>query len=153
MKRISIILFIIAATMATAISAQNPGRNQRQKWFEEMKELKHEFLAKQLKLSDQQREKFFDIYDRMDEELERLNAENRELERKIKTTPAAKVTDVDYDQAIQSQLDLKGRECEIEKRYYAELRNVLSKKQLFELKAAEQEFRMQVMRQHRKIKK
>lgn len=153
MKRISVILFIIAVTMTTALSAQNNGRSQRQRWFEEMKELKHEFLAKQLKITDQQRDKFFEIYDRMDEELERLNADNRELERKIKTTPAAKVSDVDYDQAIQSQLDLKGRECEIEKRYYTELRNVLSKKQLFELKAAEQEFRMQIMRQHRKIKK
>lgn len=137
-----------------SVVAQKPDdAANRQKWFDEMKELKHEFLARQLKLTAEQRDKFFDIYDKMDEELGRLNHDTRQLERKIRQAPAGEVSDVDYDQAIQAQIDLKGRECDIEKRYYADLRGILTKKQLFELKNAEQEFRMQLMRQHRKLKK
>ncbi len=150
MKKLSILILLLIGTACLSANAQNPDRN-REQWLNEMRELKHDFLARQLRLSADQREKFFDIYDRMDEEMNRVQAEAKAAESRIYDADASAVTDADYDEAIDAQLTLKEKESEIEKRSYDELKAVLSRKQLFELKKAERDFTMQIMRQHRKI--
>lgn len=150
MKKLSILILLFIGTVCLSANAQNPDRN-REQWLSEMRELKHDFLARQLRLSADQREKFFDIYDRMDEEMNRVQAEAKAAESRIYDADASAVSDADYDEAINAQLALKEKESEIEKRSYEELKAVLSRKQLFELKKAERDFTMQIMRQHRKI--
>lgn len=150
MKKLSILIFLIIGTACLSLNAQNPDRN-REQWLSEMRELKHDFLARQLKLSAEQREKFFDIYDRMDEEMNRVQTEAKAAESRIYDADASAITEADYDEAINAQLALKEKESEIEKQSYEELKTVLTKKQLFELKKAERDFTMQIMRQHRRI--
>jgi len=150
MKKLSILILLIISSLCLNLNAQNPDRNHEQ-WLSEMRELKHDFLARQLKLSAEQREKFFDIYDRMDEEMNRVQAEAKAAESRIYDADASAITEADYDEAINAQLALKEKESEIEKQAYEELKTVLTKKQLFELKKAERDFTMQIMRQHRRI--
>lgn len=150
MKKLSILILLFIGTVCLGANAQNPDRN-REQWLSEMRELKHDFLARQLRLSADQREKFFDIYDRMDEDMNRVQAEAKAAESRIYDADASAISDADYDEAINAQLALKEKESEIEKRSYEELKTVLTRKQLFELKKAERDFAMQIMRQHRKI--
>lgn len=150
MKKLSFLILLIIGAACLSANAQSPERN-REQWMSEMRELKHDFLARQLKLSAEQREKFFDIYDRMDEEMDRAQAEARAAESRIYEAGDKNISEADYDEAINAQLALKAKESEIEKQSYEELKTVLTKKQLFELKKAERDFTMQIMRQHRKI--
>lgn len=131
--------FDASAAVGDDVEARNS------EWNEQMRQYKCDFLADQMGLSGAKKQQFTDIYSRMDEELTRLREDLRKAEARIASLKD-NATDVDYDQAIQTQLDLKGKECEVEKRYYAELRDVLTKKQLFELKRHERSFANILMR-------
>ncbi|MBQ1932825.1 MAG: hypothetical protein II360_04930, partial [Muribaculaceae bacterium] len=97
MKRISILILLIASIAQFAIADSDKG--EREQWFKEMREFKHKFLAKELGLTDQQLEAFFPIYDAMDSECQKLHRETRKLQRDIKKKKDNEVTDLEYEKA------------------------------------------------------
>lgn len=149
----------VSAAPAMTIAAQDTATAQtddagkRQKWLKDMRQYKHEFLIKQLNLTREQRDKFFALYDKMEDEINSLNSETREMERRIYDNPDGQVTDLEYELATKALVDLKGKECEIERGYYEQMADVVSKKQLFELKKAERDFSMQMMKHSRRSRK
>lgn len=152
MKKVFLFMLLFVATVVSA-SAQAP-QNERdmQQWLREVREYKHSFLAQKLDLSRDQQNKFFPIYDKMDDELAKLNAETRALEKKINDAPKGSVTDLEYDMAIQALFQLKAKEAEIENSYLDSFKGILSKEQLFKLKSCEKKFMMNMMRRHHEIK-
>jgi Spy/CpxP family protein refolding chaperone len=144
---ITLLIILLTATVAMAVQKDNGDKKQ---WLKEMREYKHSFLAKDLELSRDQQNKFFPIYDKMDDELMKVNGETRDLEQKV--ADSDKPSDLEYDMAIQAIFDLKGKEAEIEGRYLDQFREILTKRQLFQLKNSERKFSMQMMRKHHQIK-
>ena len=62
-RLISILLLLVATASTTSISAQDKAdrRMNRQEWFKQMRVYKHDFLIKDLGLSQEQQEKFFPL--------------------------------------------------------------------------------------------
>lgn len=94
-----------------------------------MRELKHNYLVNTLSLSREQQKEFFPIYDRMDDELNALNNQNRDIENSIMQNENP--TDADYSTAARTLFEQKGKESEIELEYYPQFEKILSPKQLF----------------------
>lgn len=149
MMKIKMLIAVLLVAIAASAQSSDPGKAQ---WTKEMREYKHAFLAKELDLSAQQQTKFFKVYDKMDDELMQVNDETRRLEKRIDDASADDVTDLELDMATDAIFNLKAKESEIELRYLPELRDVLTKQQLFNLKKAERKFTMSMMRRHHDLR-
>lgn len=152
MKRFIILTFIFAFFATSYVYAQ--GRNNdanRREWFKEVRQYKHDFLTKELSLSEDQQDKFFSIYDAMEEEIHNAQHETRSLAWKIRKSES-EISDLEYEKAAEAQFELKGKESQIEMKYFPLFKDVLSKKQLFLLKNAEQKFTREIMNKHSRMR-
>ena len=144
-----ILLIIIAMTLPIVASAQK--QSNKKQWWSEMREYKHDFIAKELGLSDEQKEKFFPIYCEMEAATFKLNKETRELEKKINENKQG-ASDIEYEKAAEAMFELKAKEGAIEESYLPQLKAVLLPAQLFKLKIAERKFTREVMKHHNRMK-
>jgi Spy/CpxP family protein refolding chaperone len=154
MKRLSILLLIVSlfAQFSTIDAQKKRSKEERQQWFNEMRQYKHNFLIKELELNEKQQKAFFPIYDAMEEETYKLHHGTRKLQREL-SKKDADVTDIEYEKAAEALFELKYKEAQIELKYFEQSKNVLTKKQLFLLKKAEDKYTRHLMRQHDKQKK
>ena len=153
MKKYLLLAFILISACGLA-SAQDRCDKSKEEMFREVKEFKMKFLAQELKLSDEQCRTFFDLYSAQMDERHRLWEPAVELERKVKNDPNA--SEADYNAVSEAISKAKSGEVEIEERYDGKFRKILTSKQVYELKDAENRFRekMREMRsKHPKHKK
>lgn len=121
----------------------------RDEWFREMLELKHDYLAKELALTKEQQQKFFPVYDSMENETLRMFDQTRALEKRVRQK-GDKATDAELLKATDAMYNVKTREAQIERKYYTQFRKLLSPRQLFKLKRAERHFQRQMVKEHYK---
>ena len=121
----------------------------RDEWFREMLELKHDYLAKELALTKEQQQKFFPVYDSRENETRRMFDQTRALEKSVRQK-GDKATDAELLKATDAMYNVKTREAQIEKKYYTQFRKLLSPRQLFKLKRAERHFQRQMVKEHYK---
>jgi len=153
MKRISsILLSVLCALSAFNSAAQRQGKpltdEDRQRIRSEIRSYKHEFIARELEMSREQQREFFPVYDEMDEAVDRINFETRELERKV--SQKADASEVEIEAAARAVFSQKSAEGEVEKQYFDSFRQILSGKQLLKLRKAERKFTQRLMRHHRR---
>ena len=148
-KYITLILIITLFAPLSLIEARG-NRQNRQEWFEKMREYKHQFLIQEVGLTADQQKKFFPIYDKMEDEIFKVVSETRQLEKKVSS---GNVSDLEYENSAKAITELKQKECEIELKYFNQFKEILSSKQLFLLKKAEQKFAQQLMKKHNEHKK
>lgn len=144
------ILFIIIATFLP-ISASAQKNSDHKQWWKAMQEYKHDFIAKEIGLSDEQKEKFFPIYNEMEAAIFKLNKETRQLEKKINSNEQ-NISDIEYEKAAEAMFELKAKEGAVEESYLKKFSAVLTPKQLFKLKIAERKFTREVMKHHNRMK-
>lgn len=136
--RLAIILTLLVSA-ASGVSAQKRNGNHhadRQKWEAEMTQYKHDRLVKELGLNDEQATRFFALYDAMDRERRAVYANDTRMrkEMKRKTNPA----DKDYTEATRVSLSVGADIHRIESKYYKEFDKILTPKQVYQLRLAEQ---------------
>ena len=85
----------------------------------------------------------------MDAEIGRLNHEMRQLERNIRKN-GEKVTDTEYEKAAEAQFEIRTKEAAIERSYFPKFKQILTPRQLYELKNAERDFNRNLMDKHRR---
>ncbi len=146
MRRLTI--FFMFMTFITAISH---AADNRDKWFNELRQYKHEFLTKELNLTKEQQSKFFPLYSEMSKKIMKLNDDTRALENKIDKNKGT-VSDAEYEKGAQAMLELKAKEAKIETEYYQKFKKILTPKQMYLLPKAEKKFTRQLMKHHDKAK-
>lgn len=127
-------------------------KGDRAKWFKEVSEKKHKFLAKELDLKKDQEKPFFDLYDSMEDEIRQVQNNTRKMEKRVNEA-GDDATDLDYEKASDALYEAKQKESAIELKYKEEFKKILTPKQLFKLKGAERKFTRDLMEHHQKIKK
>lgn len=151
MKRILFIILIITTIAPfNTIVADNKKKVDKKEWFAQMRQYEHEFIADEIDLTKEQKDKFFEIYDAMKDELYKVQRETRQLERNVAKKDNA--TDVEYESAAKAIIELKQKESTIELKYFDKFKEVLSAEQLFELKKAERKFMNKLRKEHNKKK-
>ncbi len=137
MKRYyKIALFLLL--LATCVGNVQAQGNKRQ-WTREMLDYKHEFIVKEIALTQAQRTKFMPLYEAMEKEIFSVYRNAREQAKKVDASNK-KVGDDDYFTAAKAMAEVKYKVGEIETRYFNQFSKILSKKQLFLLKKAEAKF-------------
>lgn len=149
MKRFSTIFLIIIAICMTSVQADAQNRDRKQ-FRDDIREYKHNYFRQKLDLSREQAASFFELYDKMDDAITDLNDEARTVETKIYDAPEGTITDIEYEIATRTLLEVKEKEAGIEKEYYEKFQEILNQKQLFELRKVERDFTMQLLKYHHK---
>lgn len=149
MKR-SFIIVVILSLAALSVSAQQRGRQKpdREKWFQELREWKHQFLIKEVELTEEQQPKFFAVYDAMQNEILAIHDGTRNMEKKLSLNKQA--SDLEYEKMAEALIEVKIKEGEIQKRYLDKMKTVISNRQLYKLQVAEKKFIRMLNRQHNK---
>lgn len=145
-----IALVVLAAAFAVLpAAAQKQGDNaERQRWRKEMRQLKNDYLVRELKLTNEQREKFLPAYNAMEDEIEAVGHDTRKMAREVEKKGDA-ATQLEYEKATDALFEVKAREGAIEKKYVGQFRAVLTREQMFKLKRTEQKFTRELMKHQR----
>lgn len=143
-------LYIIAALIATALTAfaQTNNKDQHTRWMNEVRNQKYEFIIKETDMTKEQQEDFLPIYKEMEKAIFTANQEARALE--LKVSNQTRTSEAEYAAAALMLARVKQREGDIEMEYYQKFERILSKKQLFQLKRAENKFTQYMLSHHRR---
>ncbi len=145
MKKIYKIAFLLLVlTASVSLQAQD---NKRQ-WTKDMLDYKHEYLVKEVGITQAQRTKFMPLYEAMEKEIFAVYRNARDQAKKVDS--GKKATDDQYAAAAKTMADVKYKVGEIESRYFGQYAKILSKKQLFLLKKAEVKFTRDVVGKKKK---
>lgn len=150
MKRninIIIVLTLIFSSSFCLIAQQDNRNPKHQKWFKEFRNYKRDFLIKEVDLTKNQQEEFFPLYNSMEKEIFQINKEVREMEKKVSSS--SNVSDTEYEKTAEAMSEVKAQEAKIESEYFEKFSKILSKKQLFLLKRAENRFTRDMLNHHR----
>lgn len=149
MKRISTLLLLSILFAVSATAQDAPSRRDRQKWLEDIREYKHNYLEKELQLTQEQAVQFFELYDKMCDEISQLNDEVRQMEIRVyEADESANITETEYEAVTQAIINAGVKEADIRNNYYTQFADIISKKQIFMLNKAERDFNMQLLRRH-----
>ena len=147
-KFFAFIAILACACTAAMAQRQHMTDEERDLWLAELRQYKHEFMAKELSLSSDQQEAFFPLYDEMDDQLTQIAMEVRDLEVEINNSTSASAEEVQA--AAFALFDQHRRESVVELLYFEKLKDTLTPKQLFRLKNAERKFTQQLVKHHRR---
>lgn len=145
-------LAVIISISVVRADAQPPQLDDegRQRWMTEIRNYKHDFFTKELELSEDQQRDFFAEYDQMEDRINKLNSETRELEEKTIDNPDA--SDVELEATARALFEIKGEESKIELEYFEKFKNILQPKQLVLIKNTERKFTQQLVQHHRRLR-
>lgn len=150
-------LFTLSAGLLISVfsaSAQpqqgEPNEAMREKYVTEIRQYKHDYLARELELTREQQKAFFPVYDEMEDRIMKLNGETRDLERK--TLDNAQASDTELEAAAKAVFAQKLKEGEIESSYFDKFKEILTNRQILRLKNTERKFTQSLMKHHRQFR-
>lgn len=152
-KRLLPILILIASLCGgfkAAAQMQTMSSADRSRWLSEIRTYKHDFLVKELSLTREQQRDFFPLYDDMEDEVERINSETRELE--IKAVDNTDASDLEIENAARTIFEQKRAEGQVEMTYFEKFKEILTPQQLLRLKNTERKFTQELVKQHRRVR-
>ncbi|MDE7159849.1 MAG: hypothetical protein K2O24_03255 [Muribaculaceae bacterium] len=138
MKRICLLLLVFAAGLNFALAGPKSGKD-RDEMRREIREFKMKFVAQEIELRDDQREKFTEVYGRMMTEEEAIWKEIWKAQRKLKEDK--NLTDAEYEQLNAVLIEGKAKGASLEKKYDTLFAQFLTPKQRYKMKDAEMQFR------------
>ncbi|MDE6272293.1 MAG: hypothetical protein K2M31_04725 [Muribaculaceae bacterium] len=150
MKKI-LMLLIILFGVSLAVSAHPGGGKPDANKLKELREYKIKYLAQEMELSDAQKPKFVELYNKLCDERLANFKKMRDAENRLK----GKLSDAEYKSQMDIVNDCKVRDSQLVKDYDAKFEKFLSAKQIYKMKEAEETFRnrMHEMHQQRKREK
>lgn len=147
------LFFAAIISLSASVYAQTaPARSSkadREKWLKEVRDYKHDLLVEETEMTQAQKAEFLPLYSAMEKEIYQVNLDARALEAKIAGSNEA-VTDLEYEKAAEALAEVKSREGQIELDYFKKFEKILSKKQLFQLKRAENRFTREMLNHNKK---
>lgn len=142
MKTPTLIIFALTLALAMPVSAQqrkSGSRPNRTEWLKGVRTYKHDMLVKEMELTKDQQEEFIPLYEQMEEEVYQVNKEARDLEAKVSNSKEP-VSDLEYAKTAEALSETTQKCAQIEYEYFKKFAKILTSKQLFLLKRAENRF-------------
>lgn len=126
---------------AFQVSAQEKEKRQ-----EKIKNLKIAYFTEELNLTSAESEKFWPVYNEMEEKIKNLRKENRQQVEKL-DFESETLKDEDYKKAVNAMLDNEIEEAGIKKEYFGKLAGVIGNKKAAKTFKLEKEFKEKLLRE------
>lgn len=144
----SVVWLFASAYQISFAASQNQG--EREQWMTEMRQYKRVYFTKELELTREQQNKFYPLYEEMEDMEAKINDESRAMEKRVAELQNA--SDLEYEKATEAIYDASVRCAQLEREYMDKFKEILSGKQLFRLKAVERQFNREMMKQHHRLR-
>lgn len=146
MKIRHVILLFIALLVSFGASAQK--RKNHSEMVKEFKEFKIKYLAQEMGLGSDRVKEFGELYSQMEDERHKVFSGVHKLEKSVKAND--KATDEDYTRLSEAMTQAKAKDAEISRRYDDRFAKILTPKQMYKMKEAEEQFRKKMHEMRRK---
>ncbi len=151
--RKNVIFFILTLSLtlfATSVTAQNRTRSSRSSGSQQERRMdmrsfekrKMEHIQREAGLSKEEADKFFPLHNELSKKKFELHRKYRDNVGSMKKGSRS-MTDEEYKQILEKDVELKMREAELEKEYSEKLEKAISPKKLYKAQQAEKEFMQQ----------
>lgn len=130
---IKIIFVFVAVLLSRSSFAQNKA--------DKIEALRADFITKKLQLSANESEKFWPLYNELNDKIKTLKKNLR----KTFTIDPEKLSDADAEELYQIDVRSKVLEAEVYKQYSEKIKAVIGVKKAVKLKIAEQDFKREVI--------
>lgn len=138
MKLRKLIILCTLLLLPFTFFAQKNEKQDKKELRKEFREFKTKFIANEIDLKDDQYKEFSEIYNQMEAEKRAIMASTKKLENRIKNDKGA--SDEDYAKVSEAVSQSKLKVAEIDKKYDEKFSKILSKKQIYQMKIAEDKF-------------
>ncbi len=152
MKRIALLFMVLVFAIAAQAGEPNKKHSDRQQWMKEMRQLRTNYVVKQLKLTSEQSEKFVAAYNAMQIDLDKLQSESRRLCKSVQEKGES-ATGLELEKGAEAMFELRSKEGAIEMRYFTKFKSILTPRQLFNLKKVEHNFNRELLKRKKEGKK
>lgn len=147
-RALTMMVMVLAVTMSARAGEQQKRPStpaERQRWEAEMADYKHDILARELDLKEEQKTQFFALYDALDRDRRNLYAKARKARKAVNAK--AKASDGELVEAARLEVEAAQGVGNLEMKYFNEYKKVLTPRQLFKLGDAERKI-MRDLRKH-----
>jgi len=137
-----VVLLVVNAHFATAQNDERPD-------FQKIKAEKVAFLTSKMNLTVEEAQKFWPIYNEMDEKLDALRKEMHTAFKEFKEKKD-NITDADYEKMTDKFIDNELAEAQIKKEYHAKYKKTLPIEKVAKFYRAEKEFNEHLLHELKK---
>ncbi len=148
MKNTLTILTLSLFLNVLLINAQDPDKSFMN--LQEFEKNKQEFIMEHANLSQEEADSFFPLNSELQKkklELHRKHQETMKL-----TKESSDISDKEYKELIDNNVDLKMKEAELDKEYSDKFNKLMSPQKLFKAQQAEKTFMQEELRKYRESK-
>lgn len=131
------------------INAQDPDKSFMN--LQKFEKNKQEFIMKEANLSQQEADSFFPLNNELQKK--KLELHRKHQESLKQTKESTDISEAEYKELIENNIDLKMKEAELDKEYSEKFNKVMSPQKLFKAQQAEKVFLQEELRKYRESKK
>lgn len=135
MKRVTALMLLVF--LFSALSAQN--QDDRQRRFEDMKTKRAAYFTERIGLTTQEAERFWPVYNSLQNEKGKLNERTRSLFQNSKVNNKGEKI-FDFEKITDEMINIRVKEATLEKTYHDKFKRVLSPEKLFKYYQAERDW-------------
>lgn len=136
-------LVLFTAIGFSLVSFAQPGEKFEQK-KEKVEAMKIGFITQEMSLTPQEAQKFWPVYNQMNDELEAVRKE-RHLARETAKLNFETMTDPEVEKLINDEMASQQKELDIRKKYIAQYKAVLPVKKVAQYYRAEEQFKRKLL--------
>jgi hypothetical protein len=148
MKHIILIGSLLLLSVSNAVLAQE-GQMKR---HEKVKQLKIAYITEELKLTVAESEKFWPVYNEMEEKIKAKRKENKKMAEEISKNSET-YSDDDFKKNVNKMFDNEIAETNLKKEYYGKIAAVIGYKKATRLLKIEKEFKKKLVKELKQRKK
>lgn len=137
-KNIALLCFILTISVLSS-TAVAQGRRMNMADFEKRK---MEYIKKEAALTQEESDRYFPLYNELSKKKFELHKQHRDKVENMKQSNA-NMSDEEYRQLLDNDVDVKLKEAELDKQYSERLEKALSPEKLYRAQQAERKFMQQ----------
>lgn len=151
----SILVTVMLTASLVAGAQESPRKHEKEPGRE--REMRHEergekvktwkiaFITEKLDLTPDEAQKFWPVYNEYENKLEDLRKKRRQERRSAKEN-IDEMTDKEVEAMVDSEMTFRQKELDLQKEYHGKFKSVLPVRKVGKLYAAEEQFRMEIIK-------
>ena len=145
MRTLFMLCLVAFSTVAFAQGPPQKKGDEPKENKEKIQALKVTYITNKLQLTTKEAQAFWPVYNEFQAKNEQLRSQRKNV---VKANgESQQLSDAELEKRIQQGFDMKQKELDLDKQYYAEFKKVLPIKKIAMLYQAERDFRKEVLKQ------
>ncbi len=131
-------LFILMTFFSLSAAAQQPQRHAEK--MERYRSMKIAYFTENLQLTPEEAEKFWPLYNQLEQEKDQLR-KNRRMRSREFSKQAEELTEEEAEEIIDNHMEIRQKEIQLDLEFHNELKKILPAKKIMEFYITEVQFR------------